>query len=106
VLIRHGHRDTTGLKRIITEEIPAKYGRHMSLLIGHFHSRIGQATPDIKIGSKFYWGGFSGALVDPAHPFMAYSKAAEKLGCVVLMHGRLIPVAMPVDDKGRWTGAL
>lgn len=106
VLIRHGHKDSTGLKRIITEEIPAKYGRHLSLLIGHFHSRMGVATPDLKIGSRFYWAGFSGALVDPDHPFFGYSKSQEKLGCVVLVHGRLIPVAMPVDDKGRWTGEL
>lgn len=106
VLIRHGHKDSTGLKRIITEEIPAKYGRHYSLLIGHFHSRMGVATQDIKIGSRFYWGGFSGALVDPNHPFFGYSKSQERLGCVVLVHGRLIPIAMPVDDTGRWTGLL
>ncbi len=106
VIIRHGHKDTTGLKRIITEEIPAKYGRHYSLLIGHYHSRIGVATQDIKIGSKFFWGGFAGSLIDPSHPFFSYSKGAEKLGCVVIMHGRLIPIAMPLDEHGRWTGKL
>lgn len=106
VLIRHGHRDTSGLKRVILEEIPAKYGRHMSLLIGHFHSKMGQATPDIKIGDKFFWGGFTGALVDPSHPFMSYSKSYEKIGTVVIQHGRLVPVAMPVRENGRWTGKL
>lgn len=106
VLIRHGHNDTAGLKRVIVEEIPARYGRHYSLLIGHFHGRFGQATPDIKIGDKMFWGAFTGCLVDPAHPFFGYSKGYEKLGTVVLMHGRVVPVAMPVDDRGRWTGVL
>jgi hypothetical protein len=106
VLIRHGHRDTAGLKRLIVEEIPAEHGRHFSLLIGHFHSRIGVATPDIKIGNRFYWGAFSGCLVNPRHPFFSYSKGTEKLGTVVLSHGRVIPVAMPVDEYGRWTGVL
>ncbi len=107
ILIRHGHRDTTGLKRVICEEIPARYGRHYSLLIGHFHSRIGVATQDIKIGDKFYRGAFTGCLVDPSHPFFGYSKGTEKLGCVVIVHGRVVPVAMPTDpETGRWTGVL
>jgi hypothetical protein len=106
ILIRHGHKDTQGLKRLIVEEIPAEYGRHFSLLIGHFHSKIGVATPDIKIGNRFYWGAFSGCLVDPRHPFFSYSKGTEKLGTVVLSHGRVIPVAMPLDENGRWTGQL
>lgn len=106
ILIRHGHKDTSGLKRIILEEIPAKYGRHYSLLLGHFHQKMGQATPDIKIGDKFYFGAFTGCLVDPQHPFFGYSRGYEKLGCVVIVHGRVVPVAMPVDDNGRWTGAL
>lgn len=106
VLIRHGHRDTAGLKRLIVEEIPAEHGRHFSLLIGHFHSKIGVATPDIKIGNSFYWGAFSGCLVDPRHPFFSYSKGTEKLGTVVLVHGRVVPIAMPLDENGRWTGSL
>lgn len=106
ILIRHGHRDTSALKRMITEEIPAMYGRHYSLLIGHYHSRIGVATADIKIGTKFYWGAFSGALVDPKHPFFSYSRGTERLGTVVLKHGRVVPVAMPLDETGRWTGVL
>lgn len=106
ILIRHGHRDTAGLKRVIVEEIPAEHGRHLSLLIGHFHSRIGVATPDIKIGEKFFWGAFTGCLVDPRHPFFSYSKGTEKLGTVVLVHGRVVPVAMQIDERGRWTGVL
>ncbi|MBZ9759515.1 hypothetical protein LB553_01260 [Mesorhizobium sp. CA8] len=106
ILIRHGHRDTAGLKRVIVEEIPAEHGRHLSLLIGHFHSRIGVATPDIKIGEKFYWGAFTGCLVDPRHPFFSYSKGTEKLGTVVLMHGRVVPIAMSLNEHGRWTGVL
>jgi hypothetical protein len=106
ILIRHGHRDTAGLKRVIVEEIPAEHGRHLSLLIGHFHSRIGVATPDIKIGGKFYWGAFTGCLVDPRHPFFSYSKGTEKLGTVVLMHGRVVPIAMQLNEHGRWIGSL
>lgn len=106
ILFRHGHRDTPGLKRVILEEIPAKYGRHMSLVMGHYHSRMGQATPDILIGGRFYWGAFTGALVDPTHPFFGYSRGYEKLGCAVIVHGRFVPVAMPLREDGRWTGSL
>lgn len=106
LLIKHGHRDTSALKRVICEEIPAKYGRHYSLLLGHFHNKIGQSTPDVKIGDKFYWGGFTGCLIDPRHVFFNYSNSYEKLGCVVVVHGRLVPIAMPLREDGRWTGKL
>lgn len=106
ILFRHGHKDTQGLKRVILEEIPAKYGRNYSLVIGHYHSKIGQYTPDIKIGDRFYWGGFTGCLVDPRHPFFGYSKGYEKLGTVMIRDGRMRPFSMPVDDRGRWTGEL
>jgi hypothetical protein len=106
IIFRHGHKDTAGLKRVVLEEIPAKYGRNYSLVIGHYHGKMGVATPDLKVGDKFYWGAFCGCLVDPAHPFMAYGKGYEKLGCAVISNGRFIPVAMPVNDAGRWTGKL
>lgn len=106
ILFRHGHKDTTGLKRLIVEEIPAQYGRHLSIVIGHFHSRMGQATPDIKIGDKFYFGAFTGCLIDPSHPFFGYSNGYEKIGAAVIVHGRFIPIAMPMDDRRRWTGQL
>jgi hypothetical protein len=106
VIFRHGHRDTAALKRTIVEEIPAQEGRHYSLVIGHFHSKFGQATPDIKIGDKFFYGAFTGCLVDPAHPFFSYSKGTEKLGTVVVVHGRVVPIAMPLNSEGRWTGVL
>jgi hypothetical protein len=106
ILFRHGHKDSAGLKRVIVEEIPAQYGKHLSLVIGHFHSKMGVATPDIKIGDRFYFGAFTGCLVDPSHPFFGYSKGTEKLGCAVIVHGRFIPIAMPVRDDGRWTGVL
>lgn len=106
ILFRHGHKDTSGLKRVILEEIPAKYGRHYSLVLGHYHSKFGMATPDLKVGDKLFWGAFTGCLVDPKHPFFGYSKGYERLGCAVIAHGRFIPVAMPIDDNGRWTGKL
>lgn len=106
ILFRHGHKDTSGLKRVIVEEIPAQHGKHLSLILGHFHSKMGVATPDIKIGDKFYFGAFTGCLVDPSHPFFGYSKGYEKLGAAIVMHGRFIPIAMPVTDSGRWTGHL
>ncbi len=106
VLIRHGHKDTSGLKRVILEEIPAKYGRHYSLLIGHYHQRIGQYTPDIQVGAKFFWAGFTGCLIDPKHPFFGYSKGYEKLGAVMLIDGRMRPFSMPLDGTGRWTKEL
>jgi hypothetical protein len=106
IIIRHGHKDVQGLKRVILEEIPAKHGRPYSLLIGHYHSKIGQHTPDIQIGDRFYWGGFTGCLVDPRHPFFGYSRGYEKLGAVMIRDGRLRPFSMPVDGAGRWTGEL
>jgi predicted MPP superfamily phosphohydrolase len=106
VITRHGHKDILNLKRTILEEIPARYGRHYSIIIGHYHSRIGQATPDIQVGSSFYWGGFTGCLVNPRHPFFNYSKGAERLGTVALLDGRLRPFSMPVDGAGRWTGEI
>jgi hypothetical protein len=106
ILFRHGHKDTAGLKRVIVEEIPAQHGKHLSLVLGHFHSKMGVATPDIKIGDKFYFGAFTGCLVDPSHPFFGYSKGYEKLGCAVIVHGRFIPIAMPVLENGRWSGVL
>ncbi len=106
ILFRHGHKDTSGLKRVILEEIPAQHGKHFSLVLGHFHSKMGAATPDLKIGDKFYWGAFTGCLVDPHHPFFGYSKGYEKLGCGVIVHGRFVPIAMPVREDGRWTGKL
>lgn len=106
ILFRHGHKDTAGLKRVILEEIPAKYGRHYSLIIGHFHSKFGQATPDLQVGGKLYYGAFTGCLVNPQHPFFGYSKGYERLGTVVVMHGRVIPVPMHLDERGRWTGQL
>jgi hypothetical protein len=106
ILFRHGHKDSSALKRIIVEEIPAQHGRHLSLVIGHFHSKFGVATPDIKIGDKFFYGAFVGCLVDPSHPFFGYSKGTEKLGCAVIVHGRFIPIAMPVLENGRWSGVL
>lgn len=106
VLFRHGHKDKSALKSVILEEIPAKYGRHLSLVIGHYHQKIGQATSDMKIGDKFYWGAFTGCLIDPKHIFFGYSKGYEKLGCAIVMHGRFIPIAMPLREDGRWTGKL
>jgi len=106
IIIRHGHKDAQALKRVILEEMPAKYGRSYSLLLGHYHQKMGVYTQDIKVGSRFLWGGFTGCLVDPQHPFFGYSKSYEKLGCVVLVHGRLVPVAMDLNDNGRWTGTL
>jgi hypothetical protein len=106
ILIRHGHKDTSGLKRVILEEIPAKYGRHHSLLIGHFHQRIGQYTPDIQVGDRFFWAGFTGCLIDPRHPFLSYSRGYEKLGAVLIRDGRLRPFSMPLDNRGRWTKEL
>lgn len=106
ILFRHGHRDIMNLKRLILEEIPAETGRHMSIVLGHFHSRFGQATPDLKVGQKLYWGAFTGCLIDPRHPFFGYSKGYERLGTLVIMHGRAIPVPMALDEHGRWTGEL
>jgi hypothetical protein len=106
ILFRHGHRDIMNLKRLILEEIPAETGRHMSIVLGHFHSRFGQATPDLKVGQKLYWGAFTGCLIDPRHPFFGYSKGYERLGTLVIMHGRAIPVPMALDEHGRWTGVL
>lgn len=103
VVMRHGHKDAQALKRVILEEMPAKYGKSYSLLIGHYHQKIGVYTQDIKVGSRFLWGGFTGCLINPQHPFFGYSKGYEKLGCVVLVHGRLVPVAMDLNDEGRWT---
>lgn len=56
ILFRHGHKDIMNLRRLILEEIPAETGRHMSIILGHFHTRFGQATADIKVGQKLYWG--------------------------------------------------
>lgn len=106
VLFRHGHRDTSNLKRVILEEIPSETGRHYSLILGHFHSKFGQATPDLKVGGKLYYGAFTGCLIDPRHPFFSYSKGYERLGTLVIMHGRVIPVPMQTDERGRWTGVL
>lgn len=106
VIIRHGHKDGQALKRVILEEMPAKYGKSYSLLLGHYHQKIGVYTQDIKVGPRFLWGGFTGCLINPQHPFFGYSKSYEKLGCVVLVHGRLVPVAMDLNDEGRWTGKL
>lgn len=106
VVIRHGHKDTQALKRVILEEMPARYGKAYSLLLGHYHQKIGVYTHDIKVGNRFLWGGFTGCLINPQHPFFGYSKGYERLGCVVLMHGRLIPVAMDLNDEGRWTGQI
>lgn len=106
VLFRHGHRDTSNLKRVILEEIPSETGRHYSLILGHFHSKFGQATPDLKVGGKLYYGAFTGCLIDPRHPFFSYSKGYERLGALVVMHGRVIPVPMQTDERGRWTGVL
>jgi hypothetical protein len=74
--------------------------------LGHFHSKFGQATPDLKVGDKLYFGAFTGCLIDPKHPFFSYSRGYERLGTLVVMHGRVIPVAMSLDAKGRWTGQL
>lgn len=106
ILFRHGHRDTTNLKRVILEEIPAETGRHSSLILGHFHSKFGQATPDLKVGGKLYYGAFTGCLIDPRHPFFGYSRGYERLGCLVVVHGRVVPVPMETDEHGRWTGKL
>lgn len=106
VIIRHGHKDVQNLKRVIVEELPALYGRHYSILIGHYHSKMGQATPDIMVGGKFFWGGFTGCLVNPRHPFFNYSRGYERLGTVMIRDGRLRPFAMPLDALGRWTGEL
>lgn len=106
VIIRHGHKDAQALKRVILEEMPAKHGKSYSLLLGHYHQKIGVYTQDIKVGNRFLWGGFTGCLVNPQHPFFGYSRGYEKLGCVVLLHGRLVPVAMELDDNQRWTGKL
>lgn len=106
IIIRHGHKDVQGVKRVILEEIPARYGRHYSLLIGHFHQKIGQYTPDIQIGDRFYWAGFTGCLIDPKHPFFGYSRGYEKLGTVAIIDGRLRPFSMPLDNHHRWTGEI
>jgi predicted phosphodiesterase len=106
ILFRHGHKDVMNLKRVILEEIPAQLGRHYSLILGHFHQKFGVATPDLKVGDKLYYGAFTGCLVDPRHPFFGYSRGYEKLGTLVIIHGRVVPVAMALDDYGRWTGKL
>lgn len=106
ILFEHGHKTGQGLKRVVTEEIPAKYGRFYSIVIGHYHSKMGQFTPDIKVGDKFFWGAFTGCLVDPSHPFFGYSMGNERLGTVVIRDGRCIPIAMPLDSEGRWTGEI
>lgn len=106
IIIRHGHKDVQNLKRVILEEMPAKYGRHYSLLLGHYHQKIGQYTPDLQVGDRFYWGGFTGCLIDPRHPFFNYSRGYERLGAALIADGRLRPFSMPVDDRGRWTGEL
>lgn len=33
-------------------------------------------------------------------------KGYERLGTLVIMHGRVIPVPMQTDERGRWTGTL
>jgi hypothetical protein len=106
ILFRHGHKDLMNLKRVILEEIPAQLGRHYSLILGHYHTRFGVATPDLKVGDKLYYGAFTGCLVDPRHPFFGYSRGYEKLGTIVIVHGRVVPVAMALDEHGRWTGKL
>lgn len=106
VLVRHGHKDGVNLKRTILEDIPARFGRPYSIVIGHHHSRFGQATPDILYGDNVYWGAFTGCLVDPTHPFFSYSRGNERLGALVLDHGRPIPHPMKLDKHGRWTGKL
>ena len=106
ILFRHGHRDVQNLKRVILEEIPAQEGRHYSLILGHYHSKFGVATPDLKVGDKLYYGAFTGCLIDPSHPFFSYSRGYERLGTIVIVHGRVVPVAMPLDASGRWTGRL
>jgi len=106
IIIRHGHKDVMNLKRVILEEMPSRYGRHYSIVIGHFHTKIGQSTPDIQVHDRFFWGGFTGCLIDPQHPFFSYSRGFEKLGTVMIRDGRLRPFSMPVDDRGRWTGEL
>lgn len=106
VLIRHGHKDGVNLKKTILEDIPARFGRHYSLVIGHHHSRFGQGCPDLTIGGNVYWGAFTGCLVDPTHPFFSYSRGNERLGTLVIDHGRPIPHPMKTDKHGRWTGRL
>lgn len=106
IIIRHGHKDVQNLKRVILEEMPAKYGKPYSLLLGHYHQKIGQHTPDIQVGDRFLWGGFTGCLIDPRHPFFGYSRGYERLGLVVIRDGRLRPFSMPIDGRGRWTGDL
>lgn len=106
IIIRHGHKDVQNLKRVILEEMPAKYGRHHSLLLGHYHQKIGQYTPDLQVGDRFYWGGFTGCLIDPKHPFFGYSRGYERLGAVLIVDGRLRPFSMPLDGAGRWTKEL
>lgn len=106
IIIRHGHKDVMNLKRVILEEMPARHGRHFSILLGHYHQRLGQHTPDIQVGDRFYWGGFVGCLINPRHPFFGYSRGYEKLGTVMIRDGRLRPFSMPVDGDGRWTGEL
>lgn len=106
VLVRHGHKDGVNLKRAILEDIPARFGRPYSLVIGHHHSRFGQACPDLLYGGSVFWGAFTGCLVNPAHPFFSYSRGNERLGTLVIDHGRPIPIPMKTDKFGRWTGKL
>lgn len=106
IIFEHGHKTGQGLKRIITEELPAKYARHYSIVIGHYHSKLGHFTPDIKVGARFFWGAFTGCLVDPDHPFFGYSMGNERLGTLVIRDGRAIPHAMALDSEGRWTGEI
>ncbi|WP_209015563.1 hypothetical protein, partial [Roseibium sp. RKSG952] len=106
VLMRHGHKDGVNLKRAILEDIPARFGRPYSLVIGHHHQRFGQACPDILYGGSIYWGAFTGCLLDPTHPFFSYSRGTERLGTLVIDHGRPVPIPLKTDKYGRWTGEL
>lgn len=104
VLYFHGHKHKKAVNKE-AEYYSIEYGRPVSVVMGHHHTEIG-SKGDIFWGGKLIWGGFSGCLIDHKKPAFSYTNRFPRLGCVVVVEGRLHPVLMGLDQDYRWNGEL
>lgn len=104
VIYVHGHKHKKNAK-LEAEYYSRELGRPVSVLMGHHHTEIGSKGDEFW-GGRLIWGGFSGALIDFKRRPFDYTIRFPRLGCVVVIEGRLHPVLMGLDKDYRWTGEL
>lgn len=110
-VFRHGHKDTKGQTKLITEKMLMRYKQYLNLVNGHHHECFGVSTKHVTVAEKGRLkevvGAHSGCLMDTNHWIARqYSRGYENVGFLVIEEGIIKPIIPELDHKNRWTGEL